>query len=128
MDQDRVHEVFEEELTSWSATSVLVFDNVRDKGVPPAGESWCRFTINWMNAENRSLGANITRNGIATLQIFTPRNVGPRVAAKIADAYFDLLQNRVIGGGIFIYAGTATRLGDGQDWYQLNADLSFQAT
>lgn len=127
MDLDTIQALFEDELDSWAATTDIVFDNVRNDDVPQEGESWVRFTINWLSSDNIALGTRTMRTGIATMQIFTPLNEGPRVAAKIADAYFQLLENRQFGG-VWTFAGTPTRLGDnGDGWYQLNADINFQA-
>lgn len=125
---DEIHRKFEVALATWVATKVMVFDNVGDEYVPVKGEAWTRFTINWYPSVNRALGTKTSREGIATLQIFTPLNVGPRVASKIADAYLDILENKEFGN-IFTYAGSTTRIGDdGRGWYQLNADITFQAT
>jgi hypothetical protein len=127
MDIDKAHGLIEKELVGWSATRILAFDNVRTKFVPVKSESWANFIIHWMPSENMALGTKVTKNGIASLQIFSPFNSGPRVVAKIADYYFGLLENKVIGDSIFTYAGELVRIGNVTDWYKSSANVPFKA-
>ena len=70
MDIDKAHEIIERQLVNWSVTRILTFDNVRTKMIPVKNESWVNFVVHWMPSENIALGDKVSRNGIATLQIF----------------------------------------------------------
>jgi hypothetical protein len=124
-----IERVFQTEMEDkWTSTNVVAYDNA---SIPTVKEPWVRMTLIPSDSETGSLGPNpITfRNGLLSLQVFTPLESGSRVAQQLADDFLAIFEHQQYENTLFTYSGVATRIGDdGFGWYQLNVLLDFQAT
>jgi len=115
----------------WIGTSTVAYDNVPQE---TQKYPWVRFIIIPVDSENRTLGTDpngVTRNGILSLQIFTLLNTGSRLSQELADEFLAIFENKHLGvnSTLWFYAGETLRIGDdGNNWFQMNVTIPFQAT
>jgi len=106
----------------------VVYDNIAQD--IDAKSLWSRLTIEPTTSENLGIGSKRTiKDGNIVLQVFAPIDSGTRASVRVVDEFLALFENTELDCLVFFYEGEMIRIGDeGNGWYQLNAEVRFQAT
>lgn len=91
---------------------------------------WVRFNVIHGDGFQASMGSpsanRFERNGIITVQIFTPQGDNGVSAINLADKILKIYEG-VENNGILYYDATVKEVGnDGRGWYQVNVLTSFR--
>lgn len=114
--------------TRWGNTTKVAYDDV-DFTIP-SGETWVRLNVKTVDGYQASIGAPTNnrqrREGIITVQVFSPQGQGSIDARKKADLVIGHFLNQEASGIIF-YDVHAREVGnDGAGWYQINVLIKFR--
>jgi len=114
-----------------SAVVALEFDGVDAQGERDPTKPWARVMVQQTVSEPVGLGglSNVryTRNGIITVQVFTPLSEGgPTKAEQLSVVIREALEGKTTSGGVWFRVPRITVVGQGAGWYQINTTALFQ--
>ena len=113
-------------LTSSYPNIPVGYDNQEFK--PPSAKAWVRITITDFLTQHASLGQPCVKtDGLATMQIFTPRGAGPQEADEIAAFIAALFRGvRLSDETDFFDVTILANVGlEGTAWYQTNVSAQY---
>ncbi len=109
-------------IDNWLATPID-FDNVGFK--PVRGTAFIRVQVVWVDTTNVSVGGMDRGTGYVLFSIFTPVGEGSKQALAYADQ-LAFLYNRYTSGNLTCNSASTNRIGQVEEWYQVNALVPFK--
>ena len=114
--------------TPWAQahpTYVMLFDD-RPGAKPDGNTPWARLTIRHNDGQNAALGNKLFgRQGLVTVQIFTPQGEGLLTADILAKLVSDALEGKSTVGGVWFRNVRMREVGGDGSFYQVNVIAEF---
>lgn len=115
--------------TGWASATPIVWGN-DSTYEPEEGTSWVRFNITHSAGFQSTMGDpsnnRFERQGIITVQIFSPQGEYGETASDLATNALKLYEGTV-DNGIYYFDAYANDIGnDGNGWHQVNVLTSFR--
>jgi len=112
-------------------TYPLVYDDMPTDGPPETKLPWARLTLRHNRGEQETLTNAIGqrlfgRDGLLTVQIFTPRGEGLTRAYQLAKVVADALEGKSTPNGVWFRAVRIREVGPDGGWFQLNVTADFE--
>lgn len=103
-------------------------DRKEDK--PPSGAPWARVSVTHANSGQATLANHdgkrkFTRNGVITVQIFTPFGRGSNDADALAKIAQDAFEGKATANQIWFRDVTVNEIGQDGEWNQTNVLATF---
>ena len=108
--------------TNWAVTPIN-FDGVEVR--PVVGTPFIRTHIEWVDTTPISIGGLDRGIGYLMVSVFTPINEGSRPALALADLIATLFE-RWTSGDLTYFVARVARVGQYQEWYQVNVLIPFK--
>ncbi len=108
---------------NWTDTKV---DYENMPFTPVRGVSHVKLRIEWAITTNISIGGLKRGEGLIYVSVFTPVRDGSTKAMQLADKAANIFQNQQEGQVTF-NAAFINRVGEGNEWYQLNVLIPFKS-
>jgi len=110
----------------------IAFDDLPGK-VPDTMTSWYRLTIRHSDGEQETLAdatgkKRFLRQGLLTVQIFTPVGGGLSIADESVKMILDIFEGKASAGGIWFRNARFREIGAEGDFFQTNVLVDFQYT
>lgn len=132
--RDEIHALFH---AAWDATQkTVIYDDIKGeipKTNDPAGnpDAWARITVQHATSNQATLANHLgkrrfTRNGLVTVQIFTPLGTGLLVADQLYQIALDTFQGKVTPGNIWFRNARLQEIGAEGEWFQGNVSADFE--
>jgi hypothetical protein len=116
--------------TAWDTTTFSMLWQDKPEEKPTGRTPWARTTLRHTGGGQASL-ANIggvhrfNRDGLITVQIFTPSGEGLSRAYDLCKVIADAFEGVTTVGGIWFTNTTLTEVGQEGDWFQINVTTQF---
>lgn len=113
-------------------TYPIVYDDYSgEQGVPKTEKPWTRVTIRHNRGEQEtlvnSLGNRLfLRDGLITIQIFTPRGAGLTKAYELAKVAADAFEGKATPKGVWFRSVRLREVGPDGNWFQVNVIADFE--
>lgn len=124
--------------TAWlaDATSLAIpisWPNLKTK-VDPAkvgttndAASWCRFSMDYVTGESRSIGSGLWRHrGLIVVEIYTPQGEGDLLATQLLAIARAAFQNKTTANGVTFFNIRPRTDGNSGLWYRVDLLAEFQ--
>ena len=121
--------------TAWDAQAApipqLLYWDVT--GDPPTGndsdgdpDPWARITVRHVIGENDAIGGSLfNREGVVTVQIFSPFGTGLQINDNLAKIAVDAFQGKKTAGGVNFTNVRLNEIGQDGIWFQSNILADF---
>lgn len=98
---------------------------------PPSDEPWARVTLQNVVSGQSSLADNtnkkiFTRNGVLTVQIFTPYGTGLTKSYILTKVVQDTFEGKATSNGVWFRNVRANEIGQNGEWHQTNVLVEFE--
>lgn len=124
--------MLEQVTTAWAATgNPLVYDDLAGS-VPKTAVPWARVTVSHNTGgqatlANHSGQARWRREGVVTIQVFTPTGQGLTAADGLVQTVVNALEGVALDGGLWFRNVRVNEIGsDDSAWFQVNVIADFQ--
>lgn len=112
-------------------TFPMVYDDLGEPQIPKTEKPWCRVTIRHNRGEQEtlvnSLGNRLfKRDGLVTVQIFTPRGQGLTRSYELAKVAADAFEGKATPKGVWFRSVRLREVGPDANWYQVNIIADFE--
>lgn len=116
--------------TAGAGGAPLYYDD-RPGQKPPTTSAWGRLTVRHNLGDQTTLSNPLgqklfRRDGILTVQVFTPAGAGLRLADTLAKVVADALEGQSTPGGVWFRKVRIKEEGPDGAWYQLNVVAEFE--
>lgn len=123
-------EIFAVISTAWATTGFLMLwpDKVGEK--PPTRSPWARTTLRHTDGGQSTLANHqglqrFRRDGILTVQIFTPVGEGTERSYDLAKVISDALEGTTTAKGVWFRNVRLKEIGSDTPWFQVNINSDF---
>ncbi len=107
--------------TLWADTAIS-WDNVKYN--PTRGVPFIRVQVEWAGSEQITTGPRIRGDGFILVAVFSPYRQGTSPALGLADNVATLM-NMWQSGNLTTKVATIERIGQNEEWYQVNVLIPF---
>jgi hypothetical protein len=116
--------------TAWLTTTFPMLWQDKPERIPSTRTPWARTTLLHTVGEQASLGnadgvSRYERQGIVTIQIFTPLGEGLSRAYNLCKVVTDAFEGKATAGGVWFKNTTLSEIGSTADWFQINVTTQF---
>lgn len=137
--RDEIHELFYDAMaadTEAAAVTVLAWDTLTD--VPTTSDNqqnplpWARITVQHFGANQATLSSDVSnrrrwrRNGLVTVQIFTPFGTGLSMADRLAMIALGAYEGKDTPSGVWFRNVKSQEIGQSDSWFQTNVSAEFE--
>jgi len=97
---------------------------------PVSGSPWARVTLQHVTSGQTSLADNtskkiFTRNGVLTVQVFTPYGTGLTKSDTLTKVVQDAFEGKATLNGVWFRNVRANEIGQDGEWHQTNVLVEF---
>lgn len=121
---ERTYKAIEKRVQDNWVTTPVDYDN--GKFTPTAGTPYIRLQIEFAGSDQISVGGLERGVGLIYVSIFVTKGDGSRAATTLADTIRTLFKNQY-DDGVRYLASYLQRVGEQNEWYQLNVLIPFKS-
>lgn len=112
-------------------TYALQYDDLGTPQTPKTETPWARVTIRHNRGEQETLANALgnrlfMRDGLITVQVFTPSGKGLTRAYELAKVAADAFEGRATPGGVWFKNVRLREIGPDGNWFQVNVIADFE--
>lgn len=124
--RDEIHTLFE---TVWTPTGIpLHYWDVSSDTPGDSNAAWAAIRAQWTLGRQRGLAVGVRRyerEGIVTVQIFTPFGAGMQQSDDLSKIAYDAFEGVDTPNGVWFRSVRVNSIGQMGEWYQVNVIADF---
>lgn len=129
--RDAMAKLFTDAWKLANPTFPIIYDDLGEPQIPKTEKPWARLTIRHNRGEQETLANPLgqrlfSRDGLVTVQIFTPRGEGLTRAYILAKVAADAFEGQATPNGVWFRSVRLREVGPDGNWYQVNVIADFE--